>query len=128
MIKLKLLKVCRIKSIKSIKMFFSFKKKDNMTKDIATVKNIRENKLISLVGTRLKCWKMTYQIPVTLKSACSLRLIESLIFNKLKVQLYLYVSQAKRLILKYSFLYYSNFEQLLCWMSNIYVEYNEIFL
>ena len=56
MIKLKLLKVCRIKSKKSIKMFFSFKKKkDNMTKDIATVKNIRENKLISLVGTRLKC-------------------------------------------------------------------------
>ena len=47
MVKLKLLKVCRIKSRKSIKMFFSFKKKDSMTKDIATVKNIRENKLIS---------------------------------------------------------------------------------
>ena len=47
MIKLKLLKVCRIKSIKSIKMFFSFKKKkDNMTKD-NELKNIPENKLIS---------------------------------------------------------------------------------
>ena len=45
MIKLNFLKLCRIKSIKSIKIFFSFilklfiKKKDNMTQDISTVKN-----------------------------------------------------------------------------------------
>ena len=47
--KLKFLEVCRIKSIKSINFFFLFhfrivnflkkEKKDNMTQDIATVKN-----------------------------------------------------------------------------------------
>ena len=52
MIELKFLKVCRIKSIKGIKIFFLFhfrilnffkkEKKDKMTQDIATVKNYKK--------------------------------------------------------------------------------------
>ena len=54
MIKLKFLKLCRIKSIRSIKIFFSlilkfiiiitFLKKDNMEQDIARVKNEKKKK------------------------------------------------------------------------------------
>ena len=54
MIKLKFLKLCRIKSIRSIKIFFSlilkfiiiitFLKKDNMAQDIARVKNEKKKK------------------------------------------------------------------------------------